>query len=141
MMSLDEVGRSRSAGPFVVADALSLVAFVLVGIRSHHETGALDLFLRNAIPLEVIWFAVAAVSGAYRRPGFRTLVWTWVVAVPAGMIVRTVWVGSPSGVRLLVFLGIGLVFTLLFLLAGRAVVGIIDWMRSRPGPERDSIAT
>jgi hypothetical protein len=140
-MSLDEVGRARSAGPFVVADALSLVAFVLVGIRSHHEIGALDLFLRNAIPLEVMWFAVAAVSGAYRRPSFRTLAWTWIVAVPAGVIVRTIWVGSPSGVRLLIFVGIGLVFTLLFLLAGRAVVGIIGWMRSRRGAERDSIAT
>ena len=87
-----------------------------------------------------MWFAVAAVTGAYRRPGLRTLLWTWIVAVPAGLVVRTIWVGSPSGVRLLTFLGIGLAFTLLFLLAGRAVVGVTGRMRSRRRLERGSIA-
>jgi hypothetical protein len=43
---------------------------------------------------------------------------------------RSIWVGSPSGSRLLVFVGIGLVFTLLFLLAGRRVVVLIH--RRRP---------
>ena len=60
-------------------------------------------------------------AATYRRPGIRTLLWTWIVAVPVGLIVRTIWVGSPSGLRLLAFLGIGLAFTLLFLLVGRAV--------------------
>lgn len=127
---------------FGVVDALALVAFVLVGIRSHHEIGALDLFLRNAVPLELMWFAVSVVSGAYQRPGLRTLLWTWIVAVPVALIVRTLWVGSPSGVRLLTFLGVGLAFTLLFLLAGRAVVGLADrQMRSRRDPQRDSIGS
>ena len=108
--------------PFVVvADAVALAVFVVAGIRSHHEVGALDLFLRNAIPLEAAWFLVATVTGAYRRPGPRTLLVTWVVAVPAGLIARSLWVGSPTGARLLVFLGIGLVFTALFLTAGRAL--------------------
>jgi len=130
----------RSAIPFVVADALALVTFVLAGIRSHHEIGALDLFLRNAVPLEVVWFAVAAVTGAYRRPGTRTLLWTWLVAVPVALIVRTLWVGSPTGFRLLTFLGIGLAFTLLFLLIGRAAAGFADrWIRARRTPERGSM--
>lgn len=108
--------------PFVVvADAVALAVFVVAGIRSHHEVGALDLFLRNAIPLEAAWFLVATVTGAYRRPGPRTLLVTWVVAVPAGLVARSLWVGSPTGARLLVFLGIGLVFTALFLTAGRAL--------------------
>ena len=116
----------------------------MAGIRSHHEVGALDLFLRNAVPLEVAWFAVSAVAATYRRPGLRTLLWTWIVAVPTGLVVRSIWVGSPSGTRLLVFVGIGLVFTLLFLLAGRGVVALIDRrrgrrMRSQRRPERDSI--
>lgn len=132
--------RRRSVVPFAIADAVALVVFVLVGIRSHHEVGTVDLFLRNAVPLEVMWFTVAAVTGAYRRPGLRTLLWTWIVAVPAGLVVRTIWVGSPSGVRLLTFLGIGLAFTLLFLLAGRTVVGVTGRMRSRRSRERGSIA-
>lgn len=123
----------------MIADATALIVFVVAGIRSHHEIGALDLFLRNAVPLEVMWFSAAAVAGTYRRPGLRTLGWTWIVAVPVALLVRSVWVGSPSGARLLTFLGIGLAFTLLFLLAGRAVVGIIRRMRSHRDPERDSI--
>jgi Protein of unknown function (DUF3054) len=130
-MSTDVVARSRSVVSLVVADAAALVVFVLVGIRSHHEVGALDLFLRNAVPLEVAWFAVSTVAATYRRPGIRTLLWTWVVAVPAGLIVRSIWVGSPTGSRLLVFVGIGMAFTLVFLLVGRGVVGLID-RRRRP---------
>lgn len=129
-MSSDDVARSRSVVAFVVADAVALMVFVLAGIRSHHEVGAIDLFLRNAVPLEVAWFAVSAVAATYRRPGLRTLLWTWIVAVPAGLVVRSIWVGSPSGTRLLVFVGIGLLFTLLFLLAGRGIVALID--RRRP---------
>ncbi len=33
------VSGDRSAIPYVVADAVALVTFVLVGIRSHHEIG------------------------------------------------------------------------------------------------------
>jgi hypothetical protein len=129
-MSTDVVARSRSVVSLVVADAVALMVFVVAGIRSHHEVGALDLFLRNAVPLEVAWFAVSTVAATYRRPGIRTLLWTWVVSVPAGLVVRSIWVGSPSGSRLLVFVGIGMTFTLVFLLAGRGVVGLIGrWRR------------
>ena len=98
-MSSDDVARRRPVVAFVVADAVALMVFVVAGIRSHHEVGALDLFLRNAVPLEVAWFAVSAVAATYRRPGLRTLLWTWIVAVPAGLVVRSIWVGSPSGTR------------------------------------------
>jgi DUF3054 family protein len=130
-MSSDDVARSRPVRAFVIADAVALVAFVVAGIRSHHEVGAIDLFLRNAVPLEVAWFAASTVTGTYRRPGLRTLLWTWIVSVPAGLVVRSIWVGSPSGTRLLVFVGIGLLFTLLFLLTGRGVVALIA-RRRRP---------
>lgn len=128
-MSRNDVARSRPVVAFVVADAVALMVFVVAGIRSHHEVGALDLFLRNAVPLELAWFAVSAVAATYRRPGIRTLLRTWIVAVPTGLVVRSIWVGSPSGTRLVVFVGIGLVFTLLFLLAGRGVVALIDRRR------------
>ena len=129
-MSSQDVARSRSRVPFVVADAVALMVFVVAGVRSHHEVGAIDVFLRNAVPLEATWFAVSAFSGTYRRPGIRTLTWTWIVAVPAGLVVRSIWVGSPSGGRLLVFVGIGLAFTWLFLLAGRAAAGFVERRRS-----------
>jgi hypothetical protein len=117
----DEAPPQRSVSRLAAADALALIVFVLVGIRSHHEVGALDLFLRNAVPLLSAWFIVATFTDAYRRPRLRTLLITWAIAVPAGLVARSLWVGSPTGARLLVFLCIGLVFTALFLLAGRAL--------------------
>jgi hypothetical protein len=141
VVTADEVGWFRSAVPIAVADAVGLVAFVLVGMRSHHESGFLDVFLRNALPLEVMWFSVAAITGAYRRPGLGTLVTTWIVAVPAGLVVRTLWVGSPNGFRLLTFLSVGSAFSLIFLLAGRAAAGFAcRRMRFRRGIERGSIS-
>jgi DUF3054 family protein len=110
----------------VAADLLALVLFVVVGIRSHHEGSAASIFLRNAIPLVGSWVLVAALLGTYRRPGFGTLARTWIVAVPIGLVVRSVWVGSPSEIApFLTFLGVGLAFTLLFLLAGRGLVAAV----------------
>jgi hypothetical protein len=121
----DDAPPQRSVAWLAAVDAFALLVFVVAGIRSHHEVGALDLFLRNAVPLLSAWFIVAIVTGTYRRPGRRTLLITWVVAVPAGLVARSAWVGSPTGARLLVFLGIGLVFTALFLLAGRALARLV----------------
>jgi hypothetical protein len=125
-VSHDEDVRQTSMVPSRVADTVALALFVLIGIHSHHETGVRTLFVRNAVPLEIAWFAVASVAGTYRRPGIRTLVWTWAVAVPAGLLVRTLWVGSPAGVRLVTFLAVGLVFTSILLLIGRGLVRLIE---------------
>ena len=92
-----------SRGPVVVMallDVLALLAFVVAGVRSHGETAVAEHFLRNAVPLVVSWIAFAIVLGTYRRPGFATLWRTWLVAVPIALVVRTVWVGSPTGVGL-----------------------------------------
>lgn len=104
-----------------VVDAFALIAFVVVGIRSHHESGVAVAFLRNAVPLFVAWFVAAVAVGTYRRPSTRTLLLTWVSAVPVGLIARSLVVGSPTGGRLVTFLGVGLAFTLLFLVVGRVL--------------------
>jgi len=106
----------------VIADAL--VAFELIGIRSHHVATPTG-FLRNAGPLLGSWFLVAWLTHAYRRPGFPSLVRTWIVAVPIGLLVRTALVGSPTGGRLVVFLAVGLAVTLAFLVLGRILVRLI----------------
>jgi len=132
---------SGSRWVLATADALALLAFVLIGIRSHHDAGGWKVFARNAVPLLVAWFAASAPLRTYGRPGARSLVATWAVAVPIGLLARTAWVGSPSGTRLLLFLVVGLAFTLLFLLLGRALAGPILRRRvSRPGAERGSIS-
>ena len=102
----------------MLADVAALVVFVLVGI-SGHRASTLEGFLRNAVPLLGVWFLVAWIAHTYRRPGWRSLLRNWIVAVPVGLLVRTLIVGSPSGGRLLVFLAVGLAFTLVLLVLGR----------------------
>ena len=110
----------------VAVDLLALVVFVVTGMRSHHEGTYLTILLRNVIPLAGTWLAVAALLGTYRRPGLGTLLRTWIVAVPVALVVRSLWVGSPSEIGpFLTFLAVGLAFTLLFLLIGRGLVALV----------------
>jgi Protein of unknown function (DUF3054) len=114
---------------FPAADALALIAFVVVGLRSHHEGGAAGVFLRNAVPLLICWFAAAIVLHTYRTPRkarFRGLLVNWAIAVPVALLIRTWIVGSPTrpaGVAL--FLAVGMAFTLLFLIVARATVRLL----------------
>lgn len=113
-------GRPGSAW-FVVADAAALIVFVILGLRGH-RVSTVEGFARNAVPLLGAWFVVAGATGAYRRPGWRGLVKTWIVAVPIGLLVRTLIVGSPRGARIIVFIGVGLAFTIVLLVLGRLLV-------------------
>jgi glycopeptide antibiotics resistance protein len=121
------LGRSRAAW-YVVADAAALLLFVLIGIRGH-RAGTVEGFLRNAIPLLGVWFLVALLAHTYRRPGWRSLLRNWIVAVPVGLLVRTLIVGSPKGGKILVFIAVGLAFTLLFLVLGRLLARLLSRAR------------
>ena len=113
-----------------IADAVALASFVAVGLRSHRLGAIAEIAARNAVPLAVAWVAVALAVGTYRRRDLASLVLTWALAVPTALLVRTWWVGSPQGSRIAVFLGVGLAFTLLFLLIGRGIVAALT--RTRP---------
>jgi hypothetical protein len=113
---------------YVLADAAALVVFVVVGLRGHGGR-TVEGFLRNAVPLLAAWFLVAWTAHTYRRPGWRRLLRTWIVAVPVGLLVRTVIVGSPRGARILVFIAVGLAFTLVFLVLGRLLARLASRVR------------
>jgi glycopeptide antibiotics resistance protein len=110
---------------YVLTDAAALVVFVLIGIRGHHA-GTVEGFFRNAVPLLGVWFLVAWLAHTYRRPGWRSLLRNWIVAVPIGLLVRTLIVGSPKGGKILVFIAVGLAFTALFLVLGRLLARIVS---------------
>lgn len=124
--------RLLSSGPgsiwFVLADAAALVVFVLVGI-SGHRASTVGGFVRNAVPLLGVWFLVAWLAHTYRRPGWRSLLRNWIVAVPIGLLIRTLIIGSPKGARILVFIAVGLAFTGLFLVLGRLLAGLLSRAR------------
>ncbi|HEY7668938.1 MAG TPA: DUF3054 domain-containing protein [Actinomycetota bacterium] len=117
-----------------VSDGLALIVFVLVGIEQHREASLRVVFLRNAAPLLIAWFAFALLLRLYRRPGLAPLVRTWLVAVPVGVTVRSLIVGSPDDPgRFLTFLAVSMSFTLVFLLIGRGAVWFVaGWRRERP---------
>ena len=119
-----------------VADGLALLAFVAVGLRSHRLGAIAEIAARNAVPLAVTWTVVSAVVATYRRRDVASLMITWAITVPVALLVRTWWVGSPQGGRIVVFLVVGLVFTLLFLVIGRGAVWALT--RSRPARRRRS---
>ena len=113
---------------YVLADAAALIVFVLLGLRGHHAS-TVEGFLRNAVPLLGVWFLVAWLAHTYRRPGWRSLLRNWIVAIPIGLLVRTLIVGSPKGGRILVFIAVGLAYTALFLVLGRLLARILSRAR------------
>jgi glycopeptide antibiotics resistance protein len=113
---------------YAIADAAALIVFVLIGI-SGHRAGTMEGFLRNAVPLLGVWFLVAWLAHTYRRPGWRSLLRNWIVAVPVGLLVRTLIVGSPKGARILVLIAVGLAFTLVFLVLGRLLARLLSRVR------------
>jgi Protein of unknown function (DUF3054) len=113
---------------YALADAAALIVFVLIGI-SGHRASTMEGFLRNAVPLLGAWFLVAWLAHTYRRPGWRSLLRTWIVAVPVGLLVRTLMIGSPKGVKILVFIAVGLAFTLVFLVLGRLLTRLLSRAR------------
>jgi hypothetical protein len=122
--------RRRSGIALAFVDAVALLTFVAVGLRSHRIGAIVEVAARNAVPLAAMWIAVSLVIGTYRRRDLSSLMVTWVIAVPIALLLRSWWVGSPQGGRLGVFVSVGLAFTLLFLLIGRGIVAAST--RSRP---------
>jgi hypothetical protein len=113
---------SRAPRALALADASALVLFSVVGLLSHDGKVSVAGLGRDALPLLVGWFAAALVFGTYRRRSVRTLLLAWVVGVPIGVALRALVLGrSPDG-REAAFLAVALTFTLLFVLALRAVL-------------------
>lgn len=118
-------GSPRARRAFAL-DLVALTLFVLAGMRNHRTGSQLDIFLRNAVPVVVAWGGLSLIWRTYRPVSLARLALTWVTAVPAGLLVRTWWVGSPTGGRIAVFLGVGMAFTAMFLLIGRGLGAMLS---------------
>jgi hypothetical protein len=112
---------SRQARLTMAVDLVALPLFVVVGMGSHDRDGQLAVFARNAIPIEVAWLAVALIVRTYRPPSLGRMLGTWIIAVPVGLVIRTAIAGSFGDPDILVFFGVAMAFTLLFLGVGRAI--------------------
>jgi hypothetical protein len=113
-----------------IADALAIVAFATVGLLSHDHALSVSGYARDALPILCGWFAAALAFGLYRRPTRRTLLLTWAVGVPLGILLRALVLGRSLDSDQAIFLGITLTFTLLFVLAFRAALQVFATRRA-----------
>ena len=119
-------------------DLTALVLFAAAGMRSHTAGTQAEVFLRNAVPVTVAWVGAALLFKAYRPPSVPGLLKTWIIAIPIAVVIRSVWVGSPTGGRFLVFLGVALVFTLLLLAGGRVIAAVAGRRLRGTAPDRSN---
>ena len=107
-------------------DVVSLVIFTVIGLI-HHEGGVtLGALLEVVLPIVAVGAVAARIFGTYRRPGLATLLPTWLVSVPVGLLIRKALFDTPDTWHsTAVFLGVAMAFTLLFLLAWRLVARFV----------------
>ena len=115
--------------PAVLAasDAVAIVAFVTVGLVSHEHAVSATGYARDALPILGAWFGAAALLGTYRARGggLRRLLATWAIGIPVGVLIRALVLGRPLGADQLEFLGVALVFSLLFVLGLRSAFTLL----------------
>jgi hypothetical protein len=102
-----------------IGDGAVFLVFTVVGLMSHNDSFTPYHFLRNFIPLALSWYLVAVILDTYGKGGALRVAANWLLAVVAGVAVRTWWVGSPNGRDLWVFLTVALVTNGVFLLVWR----------------------
>ena len=120
----------RDTRLFIATDAIALVLFAVIGLASHDKGLGLHGLVRDAVPVLVGWFVVAAIVGTYRRPSWPAFVLTWIVGVSAGVVARGLVVHRDVvGGRYLTFLAVTLSVTFVLLVALRGAVTVLT--RSR----------
>jgi hypothetical protein len=110
-----------AARSLVLADAVALILFATLGQLSHDGGVSAAGYARDALPLMAGWFATALALRTYARPGRRVFLQTWAIGVTGGVLLRAAVLGRHLGGDQLAFLITSLVFTLLLLVACRAV--------------------
>ena len=112
------------AGPqraVAAADAAALALFAVIGVLSHEHGLSYLRLLSDAGPIGGGWLVAAALFGAYRRPGWRTLLPSWLAGVTGGVLVRAGILGRALDGRQAAFLVTTLIITLLLVLGLRLV--------------------
>jgi len=106
-------------------DLLALLLFAVVGLVSHHRPVDLGGIARNLLPVLLVWLLLSPFLGTYRRPSLHSLLFTWLLAFPAGLWLREMALGGGFGPGFFVFLGVAMGFSLLFLLLFRGLARLL----------------
>jgi hypothetical protein len=123
------------------ADAAAIVLFATVGQLSHDGTVSPAGYGRDALPVLAAWFAVAVAVRLYERGGTARLLATWLAGVTLGVVLRGLALGRDLDGGQVAFLGTSLAFTLLFVLALRALTRTLRAARPSASTRRSGAST
>jgi hypothetical protein len=108
---------------------ICILLFTLLGQQMHGTLAGLAAawsgFLENSLPILLVWFLLAPFLRTYTRPGWRNLLYTWAMAVTAGVWLRFMVLGKPFGASFFIFLGVTLGVSLLLLLIWRGLARLL----------------
>jgi hypothetical protein len=121
---------NRSAAVLAPTDAVAIIVFTTIGLISHHKGISLRGYARDALPIMAGWFGAAILFRTYITHRQTRVLATWLVGVTAGVIARALILGHSLNGKEAEFLGVALVFVLLFVYLLRSVVGVFT---SPPG--------
>jgi hypothetical protein len=107
----------------VASDLLALLAFVTVGLINHKGGVSATGYARDVLPIAGCWLVAAGTFDLYKRPRWRALISTWLAGVTGGVLIRSLVLWRIEGDDA-VFLAVALTFSLLFVLAFRAVSSV-----------------
>ncbi len=108
-------------------DALCIVLFAVIGLQTHGEPLSLAGIIRNALPILLVWWLVSPFLRTYTRPSWQNLLYTWAIAVSAGVWLRFMVLQKPFDLGYLIFWVVALGATLVLLLAWRGLA--LVWLR------------
>lgn len=133
-MSTQTPVRPNPGRILAVGDALCIIVFGWVGQQTHGTLTGVGAawrgFLENSLPILLVWFLIAPFLRTYSAPTWRSLLYTWAIAVPVGVWLRYMVLGKPFGVGFFVFLAVALGFSLLFVLVWRGLYVLVQRLKA-----------
>jgi hypothetical protein len=124
--SQEHTRETMPAWALAIGDMATFVVFAVIGLVNHDEGVTWAGIVRNVIPITIAWFAFAFFLDTYRDPSTRTLVRTWSLAIPAGVIARAIALKRDADGSQLAFGIVAALTTLILLLAWRRVAALIS---------------
>lgn len=106
----------------IAGDILVILLFALLALPVHYIPLSLGAVLREAGSLGISWFLLAPFLSTYRRPGWKSMLLNWGLAVPLGVWLRFMWTNQTLfTTAFFTFLAVNLALTLLLFLTWRLV--------------------
>ena len=123
--------RSLPAWVLGAGDVAAFALFAVLGLLNHDEGVTWAGIVRNVIPIAIAWFAFARFLDTYRDPSIATLIRTWALAIPAGVLIRAAALRRDADGSQLAFGIVAALTTLVLLLAWRGIAAAIGRRRAR----------